>query len=186
MARNSYVLGKALPQLIAAERALSELAAARGIVYDIAPFGAVRSQSDTTRILGYREQEYKLYAEKQRLVGKAPLPINRWRPIAPFGNSHHNYGAAFDVRPVSWPKGKTFQWAHDQLDEIVASNPQLGLRSGDYFNDEPHFELALPLATVKQMWESQNKTGGGAASISIIGALAIIGLMLVAVRKWTG
>lgn len=184
MARNSHVLAGALPTLVIAEAELSRLAGVQGVQYDIAPFGAVRSQSDTTRIFGYREQEYRLYAGKERAAGRNPLSIEKWRPVAPFGNSHHNYGAAFDVRPVSWPQGKSFQWAHDKLDAIVAATPTLGLRSGDYFNDEPHFELALPLATVRQMWAATGKSVGvGATPVVVVGVLAILGLLFFAVTR---
>lgn len=184
MATNPSVLNGALPELIRAEQELSRLAAARGIRYAIAPFGGVRSESDTTRILGYRETEYKMYAEKEKTAGRTPLPINKWRPIAPFGNSHHNYGAAFDVRPVTWPQGRSFQWAHDQLDEIVRTNPSIGLRAGDYFNDEPHFELAISLDAARQKWKLLGRLpGNGVTLIPVVGGLAVIALLLLAFRK---
>lgn len=183
MATNPQVLANALPELITAERELSRLAAERGIRYAIAPFGAVRSESDTTRILGYRETEYRIYAEKERKAGRTPLPINTWRPIAPFGNSHHNYGAAFDVRPTLWPSDKTFQWAHDQLDAIVQSNRQLGLRIGDYFNDEPHMELNITLEEARRRWLATGKRVGGFTLIPVVGGLAVLALLAIAFRR---
>lgn len=182
MARNAHVLANALPSLVDAERELSRLAKAQGIEYDIAAFGAVRSQSDTTRILGYRDQEYKLYADKERKAGRTPLDINKWRPIAPFGRSHHNYGAAFDIRIVAAPKGMTFAQA---LDVVGSLAPKAGLRWGKSFGDTPHFELPLPLATVKEMWEALGKKPGtGATPVSVVGVVAVIGLLLLAVKRW--
>jgi hypothetical protein len=181
MATNPQAIAGALPELVRAEQELSRLAAERGIRYAIAPFGGVRSLSDTTRILSIREVEYKVYAANEKKAGRAPVAINTWRAIAPFGNSFHNYGAAFDVRPTTWPQGKTFQWAHDQLDEIARTH-NLGLRSGDSFNDEPHFELAITLNEARKRWDALGKKPGN--GVTLVGGLAILALLAIAFRKY--
>lgn len=182
MARNAHILSNALPQLVEAEKKLSGLAKEKGIEYDIAPFGAVRSQADTIKILGYREQEYKLYVDTEKKAGRIPLEINKWRPIAPFGNSHHNYGAAFDIRIVSAPSGMSFSQALEVVGSLAG---QAGLRWGKSFGDLPHFELPLTLASVKKLWEETGKkVGVGASPVMVVSAVAILGLLLFTVRKW--
>lgn len=133
------------------------------VEFTTADYGGVRTEEDTAKILRYREAEYALYLKRcaAKEPAEIPKPINEWRKIAPFGKSHHNWGCARDNRPLKYrgqwvvdpndyskitdPKG--FQAAHDRLDTICESDPELKrvLKIGDYFNDEPHVELRISL-----------------------------------------
>lgn len=157
--RNS--LDGALPQLVDAENQLRQRANAMGITYDIADYGGVRTLADTILILGYRNDDYAAAIAADPSV--ANIPINTWRPIAPFGSSYHNYGAAFDVRITSAPAGVSFDSALQELKDIA---PSVGL-SSDVANDPPHFELPISLDDAKAAWSAQGNT---APSISIVTA----------------
>ena len=170
----------ALPQLIAAEAALRDYATSLGITYVIADYGGVRTQADTALILSYRAQDYAAAVAANPSV--ANIPIDEWRPIAPFGSSYHNFGGAFDIDIVSGPP--------DALNQLKNAAPQFGLRS-EVPNDPGHFELDLPLATVQGLWQAQGNTvpgisvevgnGGDVAAVStaaIVVALVITLLIL--------
>lgn len=176
--RNS--LTGALPQLIDAENQLRERANALGIGYVIADYGAVRTLADTVQILGYRDADYAAAIAADPSV--ANTPINDWRPIAPFGSSYHNYGAAFDVRITSAPAGVSFDAALQQLKDLA---PSVGLRS-DVPNDPPHFELPISLDEAKAQWAAQGNTLPAPGSISVVtapnvAAASTVALVLVAI-----
>lgn len=146
------LIASALPELLAAERALRVKADALGIEYRVADFGGLRTEADTNRILGYRKADYAAAVKKDPKVAK--IPIETWRPIAPFGSSYHNYGAAFDVRITKRPAGVSESAA---LAKLGALAPSVGLRWGGTFSakrsDPPHFELAISLADAKARWQ---------------------------------
>ena len=137
-------LRDALPELREKEKRMREWAASIGIAYDIANFGGIRTEADTTRILRYRETDYA--AAVKRNPNVARIPITNWRPIAPFGRSKHNWGGAFDVRILAVPRGWT---PDDALKRMAVEAPRFGLKAGRYFrdakgnpkSDPPHFEL---------------------------------------------
>ena len=145
--------------------ALDQYARAQGITIAIADFGGLRTQADTNRILGYREQDYR-QAVDTGAVNPATMPMERWRPIAPFGSSYHNYGAAFDVAIVARPSSLGSDYAALAL--LGAYAPSIGLRWGggpDFpanRKDPPHFELAIPLADARQRY--QDATGAAIAT----------------------
>lgn len=178
MARFSLV-GE-LPELTSAMNRLAELARAEGVEFVTADFGGVRTEPDTVTIMRYRDEEYARYVRDLKAKNPNAIPQSKeeWRKIAPFGKSKHNYGAARDVRPVKWPKGKSFQCAHDKLDELVDKHPELGLRSGDSFNDEPHFELRITIAEAKARYLARVGTiaGGGALVLLAVGGLILYSL----------
>ncbi len=134
-----------LPQLRAAEARLRALAQQLGISYALAQYGGMRTQADTNQILNYRLADYRVAVKKDPRVAR--IPIDQWRPIAPFGRSLHNWGAAFDIVITGVPRGWT---AGKALAALGAVAPQAGLRWGGTFsrdrNDPPHFEL--PIAVV--------------------------------------
>lgn len=176
--RNS--IDDALPQLIAAENQLRQRASAMGIQYVIADYGGVRTFADTVLILGYRDADYAAAIAADPSV--ANIPINTWRPIAPFGSSYHNYGAAFDVRITSAPAGVSFDSALQQLKDLA---PSVGLRS-DVANDPPHFELPISLDEAKADWSAQGNALPAPGSISVvtapnIAAASTIAVVLVAI-----
>jgi hypothetical protein len=167
----------ALPELRDREKKLRALASAEGIGYEIADYGGIRTQADTTRILKYREDDYKVYASKERAAGRTPRPIDEWRPIAPFGSSFHNYGAAFDVRIIKAPQGMTFVTA---LSRLGVLGGKAGLVWGglwsDKRNDPPHFQLSTGLTQARERWEAMKKDGGAA---SILGSLTLPGVQVI-------
>jgi hypothetical protein len=144
-------ISNTLPELQAAEKKLRAAAAARGVEYVIADFGGLRSQADTTRILNYRAADYA--AAVKANPDTARTPITKWRPIAPFGQSYHNYGAAFDVLVTKHPAGVNGYAVLGQL------APAAGLRWGGSPEftasgkvDTPHFELPISLASARIKW----------------------------------
>jgi hypothetical protein len=150
-----YTLVGEDPALTTALERLAQLAAP-DVEFTTADFGGVRTEADTVKILKYREDEYALYVKALAAKDPAavPKPINDWRKIAPFGKSLHNWGAARDLKPTKWPTGKSFQWAHDRLDALCESDPELKatLKIGDYFNDEPHVELRITLEEARHRY----------------------------------
>jgi hypothetical protein len=87
--------------------------------------------------------------------------LNVFRPIAPFGQSYHNYGAAFDVAILSRPAGMSETTA---LATLGAYAPQVGLRWGGTFRnaDYPHFELAIPISQAQAAYEQLGGTASAA------------------------
>ncbi len=138
-----------LPETANAWNRLSTYANAHGITIAVADFGGIRTQADTTRILQYRDADYKAAVDSGAIASS--MSLQRFRPIAAFGSSYHNYGAAFDVRVVSRPAGMTEQAALKQLGSFA---PTLGMRWGGTFTnpDTPHFELAISLDEAKRRY----------------------------------
>jgi hypothetical protein len=135
-----------LPETIAAYDALTRAGAALGVKFGHAAFGgAVRTAADTVLAMKYRRDDWAVFARRNPAAA-ARTTMNAWRPIAEFGSSFHNFGAAFDVFIIEYPDARSVQWAHDQLDTFAS---KLGLRTGDSFRDEPHFELAIPLSEAR-------------------------------------
>ena len=177
MATNSQAIAQALPPLIAAERKLSDAAAAWGIVYAInaAEYGAIRSPVDTTKAMTARDREYPAY-----VAGGGTLAKETWRKIAPFGQSYHNYGAAFDVVIVQHLPAMTVAQSLAALGKLA---PAFGLKWGGTFNDPAHFELAIPLSVARKEWETLGNTPG----FSIVkgaGTVAIVFLLWLAARRF--
>jgi hypothetical protein len=141
-------LDYSLPQLRTAERRLRMLAQQMGISYALAQYGGMRTQADTTQILGYRINDYRAAIKKNPNVAR--IPIDTWRPIAPFGRSLHNWGAAFDIIITAAPPGWT---ASKALAALGAFAPQAGLRWGGTFSsdrlDPPHFELPMSVVDAR-------------------------------------
>ena len=162
-------LTNTLPELQQAEARLRAAAAARGVTYVIADFGGLRSQADTARILQYRAQDYA--AAVRARPDTANTPITKWRPIAPFGSSYHNYGAAFDVLVTGHPAGVN---GYSVLGQLA---PAAGLRWGGSPEftasgkvDIPHFELPISLVAARIKW--LGPVGGAAATGRAIGVAA--------------
>lgn len=171
-------LSSALPELKAAELKLRKNALQHGITYAVAEFGGIRSLSDTTKAMNYRDADYAVYL-KNLPAGKAPLPKDQWRPIAPYGNSYHNYGAAFDVYVTAVPEGRSQSWG---LQLLQIAGPAVGLRNGASFNDPPHFELPISLSDARAKWSQF--TGGtgtpksGATSYAVITGVGVVALLV--------
>lgn len=167
-----------LPELSAGFNALTSAALADSsrVAFKLADYGGFRTQSDTTEILAYRTQDYQVYAAAEQSAGRTPLPMSTWRPIQPYGSSMHDFGAAFDVEPISiggidihqtptragiWrtdPRRAQalLDQATNALDNLASS---AGLRSGVSFNDPLHFELPVSLVSAQAMWGNYQDTG---------------------------
>lgn len=177
------LLERALPETRAAFDQLGQLAADAGISFAFADkqYAGVRTEADTTAILRARQDDYSAYlrAFKRTHPNGTPLSIfQAWdggkpRPIAPWGSSFHDFGAAFDIVPVSWPKGLTYDSAAAKLGALA---PQVGLRWGGTWPgnkvDPRHFELAISLADAKARWEAFTGDQGDGSSSSSAGVVA--------------
>lgn len=159
-----------MPGTIAAYNALEQYGQTVGITFTIAPYGGLRTQSDTTKILGYRQDDYNAALAAGTI--RPDTTLQQFRPIAPFGSSYHNYGAAFDVwitstpqgtAPDSWTQAPGFENARRVL---AAFAPSIGLRWGGTFPnpDPPHFEVAVPLTVAQSMYKQFLADGGSASS----------------------
>lgn len=177
-------LRNALPDLIAAELRLRKNATNHGITYVIAEFGGIRSQSDTTKAIQYREADYAAYLKDAKAKNHTVVDINTFRPIASFGSSFHNYGAAFDVFVTGVPDGRTQQWG---LDILKLAAPSVGLRSS-VPNDPPHFELPISLADAKAKWAAFTGTTvpKGTSNVgALMAVVALGGLLAFAIHRGT-
>lgn len=174
------------PELVLGEAKLSQLAAARGLAYTVNREelgGFVRTPADTAAYMAYRNAEWAIYAAQQRARGKAIVPKEQWRPIAAFGNSYHNYGAAFDVT-----------MARGTLAELGALAPAAGLRWGGDAGfqaakrtDPPHFQLPITLLEAKARWLKLGNAPGSTSAKFQAGAVAALLLLGIALRygPWT-
>lgn len=150
-----YTLVGELPRFTAKIEQLRAFGRDDGIEFDTADFGGVRTLADTERIMKYRADEYAIYLKKLA-PDKTPQPIEVWRPIAPFGSSMHNYGAARDLKIIKHDDLMSEAECLRRLGEIAVA--ECGLRWGGNFKkrvDPPHFELAMTLVEAKALWEAQ-------------------------------
>lgn len=156
----------ALPETVAAWNALESAAMAQGIIFTLNDFGGVRTPADTALILQYRETDYAAALAADTIP--ADTTISQFRPIAPYGQSYHDYGAAFDVTaqgPMADPQGA-----------LGALAPSCGLRWGGTFTnpDEPHFELALSLPAVRAMWANWQSSGGQSDALTTVQQIGVV------------
>lgn len=156
----TYTLVGELAELTSAIEELRSLAAADGILFDTADFGGVRTEGDTAKILKYRDDDYAVYVRNLAALypGQAPVPLEQWRPIAPFGSSMHNYGAARDLKIVQRPS--SFSDA-EALRRLGSYAKPCGLRWGGTFKqrvDPPHFQLTITLEEARHLWEFRRLT----------------------------
>lgn len=156
-------LAGVLPETAAAYAQLDTFARQHGITIGVADFGGVRTLADTTRILGYRTDDYQAALRAGTI--RPDTTLQQFRPIAPFGSSFHNYGAAFDVRIIARPAAMT---EYAALRALGLYAPNIGLRWGGNFTnpDTPHFELAIPLSEAKARYTSFASSGGASSSLS--------------------
>lgn len=173
-----------LPQLQDAESALHEYANnVLGIDYGFADYGTLRSEADTVDILQFRQDDYAAAVRANPRV--ASTPITSWRPIAPYGKSWHDYGAAFDVAITD--KGN-FESAGAALSALKNVATRFGLTSA-VPNDPPHFELGVPLSQARQLWLDYTgdapdlPPSDGTADVAALSTVAVVGVLLLLVRK---
>lgn len=152
-----------LPETVAAYNALDQFARSQGIGIALADFGGLRTQADTTKILQYRQDDFDAALASGSI--RPDTTLNQFRPIAPFGSSYHNYGAAFDIVIQSRPSSMS---AGQALGVLASYAPSIGLRWGGTFRnpDPPHFELAITLADAQARYKSYVTAGGSVSSSS--------------------
>lgn len=155
----TFTLIGELPELTTAIETLRKVALADGIEFVTADFGGVRTLADTTKILKYRDDDYAVYLKNlaKLFPQRPPTPKEIWRPIAPFGSSMHNYGAARDVKITVKPSSMT---EAEALRRLGSHAPDCGLRWGGTFRvkvDMPHFELPLRLSDARARYEALHK-----------------------------
>lgn len=152
-------LNGCLSALVDAYNALAQYGTNQyGITFDVADYGGLRSEAQTSTILTYRQNDYNAALAAGEI--SADTTLQAFRPIAPYGDSWHDYGAAFDLEILNPGQVIDEQTA---LAVLGAYAPSIGLRWGGHFPDAdpPHFELAIPIATARTLYAQQ--TGGTAA-----------------------
>jgi D-alanyl-D-alanine carboxypeptidase len=133
---NHNTVGGCLPALVAAYYALQDAAASRRIAFGVADYGGVRDAATTAQLQEWEQQAVA--------AGQSPYPV------APWGQSKHDVGAAFDARIIDdggWP---------DPLAKLGELAPQCGLTWGGTWpkpdTDPRHFELEATLAALRPQW----------------------------------
>lgn len=124
-----------------------------GISIGIAEYGGFRSLDDLEEILAIRNREFEQAVNAGELA--ANTDINAWRPIAPYGHSFHNYGAAFDIRVKA---GGGAGYDDEQVFAIAGQwAPSLGLRWGGTFPnpDTDHFERDVSLSQARALFAGE-------------------------------
>jgi hypothetical protein len=161
-----------LPTTRAAYTQLQQYALTQGITIGVADYGGLRTQGDTATILTDRVNDFN--AEVAAGEISADTTLDAFRPIAPFGSSFHNYGAAFDVAILSTPAGMSGDRACQVLGAYA---PSIGLRWGGTFSnpDPVHFELAVALSAARTMWGQFSGTTDPAGGTAADGAVAMDG-----------
>jgi soluble lytic murein transglycosylase-like protein len=123
-----------------------------GLEWAIADYGGLRSEEETKLILKYRDADWAAAIDADPSLASSTTK-EAWRPIAPFGSSLHNYGAAFDVVITATPVGMTSAQALSIVKGYAAS---VHLIDGRTFTDPdpPHFELPGGLAAARALFPS--------------------------------
>lgn len=148
-----HVVTTFLPEFASRLHELAAQAAAQlGVTLEITSYGGFRDQQLTQDILKFRDEDYAAYVKQLALSkpGAVPVPEDQWRPILPFGQSWHNYGAAADVMPVSWPA--IYPNRSSATAAVQALAPAVGLSFPLPGSDPGHVQLPYDLATVQTMW----------------------------------
>jgi hypothetical protein len=165
MSDASSFLTQALPELQTAYQCLSDAGAAQGITIDVMDtrpsmgemVSVVRTEQMTADTLAIRQADFTQAVASGQIP--ADTTLQAFRPVAPFGKSWHNYGAAVDVDVVARPGGMSLDGAYAVLGGLAGS---CGLRWGGKFSspDPAHFELDMSLAAVTAMWANYQASGG--------------------------
>ena len=140
-----------LPDLQAAFQNLEDALGAVGVSVRINDWGGFRTAADTATLAAMRQS------------GEAS------GPLAPYGQSYHDYGAAVDVSPLAWPSGMTYAEA---VQAIADAAPVAGLRQPLPETDPSHLELPISLAQAAAEYNAMVAGGGGTLSEVTSAALA--------------
>jgi hypothetical protein len=165
-----------LPELVAAEEKLRALATAAGLAYTVnheETGGYVRTQADTAAYMRYRDVEYANYVAALKRKNPAAVPVSKytWRPIAAFGSSWHNFGAAFDVTMV--------RGTYAALGALAAA---AGLVWGGLFpaarKDIFHFQLPGSILDARAKWLARGNAPGAVRLTTATKALTLMAVVV--------
>lgn len=197
-----------LPQTLAALNAMTVWLSNQGVSVTLADFGGFRTEADTTLILDYRQNDYAADVAAGRIP--ATLSIDRYRPIAPYGDSYHDYGAAFDLIPTpnaGQPAGMTYSKILNLAGNHAGA---LGLTWGGTFSnpDPRHFQLQGSLDDMRAKYVTYQDqlasgqlpdasgsgditgggdiAGGGFTTSAVLAGVAIIGALVFILRRKFG
>lgn len=158
----------ALPELKDKETQFRAAMDQIGYAYDLPDYGGVRTEAQQKQLVQWRDEA-----------------VARGEPyydVAPPGTGFHPYGGAFDIT-ITTPANPT----DNEYGTAAEVGVSVGLRPGYFFSrpDPFHFELDLPLETVKQMWAAHTTTVVAAAGGISAGVVALIvgGLYLLRSRS---
>lgn len=167
-------LDGARPELLSALTALRAVVAQEhpGLEFTIANYGGMRTAADTALILQYRDIDFAAAVRADPTLPQR-ISIDDWRPIAPYGRSMHNYGAAFDVRVTKTPAGLSNLAA---LNIIKDYADVVGLVDGRDYGDPPEFALPGGLAAAKAAYQAMTGTTifSSASAPNVVAILAVI------------
>lgn len=179
---------QALPELVELwDKTVSDAGAA-GIVVAIADFGGFRTDADTAQILQFKQDDYDAYAAAAVAAGHMPLEITQgWddgnpRPIRPYGQSFHDFGAARDFIVKRWPAGMTQAQAVRRVQDIAIAN---GLKSGRSYGDDPHLQLPITLEDAAARWDAYDAQRGS-VSMTVVWAILAVGVGAITVARYAG
>lgn len=173
VARGASLIG-AQGELIEKLDALRRASLAYGIDFHIANFGGLRTEEQTRRILEYRRQDWAVATAHNPQLAR-DTTMEKWRRIAPWGSSLHNYGAAADLEIDHAPPGMSFAAALAKVRQLA---PGVGLSL--IADDWPHVQLAggLALQKVRYYAATGRDFFGGFTSLEILGVLVALGLVI--------
>jgi hypothetical protein len=163
---NDDIDTRILPELSHKSQALEAYAESLGILFGYPDYSGWRSQADTTQLITWRNQAV------------ASFGPGAYYPVASFGSGYHGKGAAFDIKVVKWPAGKSSAWAYQTLGAFA---PRIGLRWGGLFpgkfTDIYHFELAISLGDAQarfNQWQlSQRQARAAGKSAPVLNSSAL-------------
>lgn len=170
-------LDQTLPEIQFAYGEIQQTLGGEGITVQINDYGGFRTPADTSEILAYRATDYATALA----AGKIPatLSLDAYRPIAPYGESYHDYGAALDLSPLAYPSSMT--WG-EAMDAIAQAATAAGLVQPLPSSDPAHFQLPLSLAAAQAEWNQYY--GSGVAMLPAVvstGVSPLVDVVIVAV-----
>lgn len=180
-------IDKALPETQDAFRQLKAHADSLGMTIHVLATGGVRTQSDTALYMAYRAADYA--AECAVNPATRHIPIGQWRPIAPYGHSFHNYGAAFDI---AFDELGDYSY-DDALASLGGIASVFGLRWGGTFAktetsgpDPVHFELDISLDEAKARWAATGPhSPAGFVTWAALAVTIVIGVIIFLFKRYT-
>lgn len=166
---------QALPQMAELWDELVQVLSAQDITIGVADFGGFRTAADTAEILNDKQADYDAYvAAGGTLPITGPWDDGSSRPIAPYGRSFHDYGAARDVKVLSAPAGMSGLAVTAAIDAAAES---VGLVTGASYGDPLHVQLPISLDEAKAQWAAYVAAGGDtgpSSSTTTIAAFVVV------------